>query len=135
MSIRAFVDTDFRVYDMPYGGRGADESILVFPDQARVAKATLLMEQSKKCPKTRIENEFSDKFWRRVQDSNPRGHHCPNGFQVFWLFWNLVESTVTDILVLERENAVKPWRLGAAILEMPVILREIGFPKRAAKKS
>ena len=20
-------------------------------------------------------------FWRRVQDSNPRGHHCPNGFQ------------------------------------------------------
>ena len=19
--------------------------------------------------------------WRRVQDSNPRGHHCPNGFQ------------------------------------------------------
>ena len=20
-------------------------------------------------------------FWRRGQDSNPRGHHCPNGFQ------------------------------------------------------
>ena len=20
-------------------------------------------------------------MWRRVQDSNPRGHHCPNGFQ------------------------------------------------------
>ena len=28
-------------------------------------------EKYKKCPKTRTKNEFSDKLWRRVRDSNP----------------------------------------------------------------
>ena len=30
-------------------------------------------KRKEKCPKTRTQNEFSDKLWRRVQDSNPRG--------------------------------------------------------------
>ena len=43
------------------------------------AKTGLNLE-NKKSPQTSKPACGLD-FWRRVQDSNPRGHHCPNGFQ------------------------------------------------------
>ena len=39
-----------------------------------------LDHENKKSPQTSKAACGLD-FWRRVQDSNPRGHHCPNGFQ------------------------------------------------------
>lgn len=43
------------------------------------AKTGLNLE-NKKSPQT-SKPACGLEFWRRVQDSNPRGHHCPNGFQ------------------------------------------------------
>ena len=43
-------------------------------------KKNRLDHENKKSPQTSKPACGLD-FWRRVQDSNPRGHHCPNGFQ------------------------------------------------------
>ena len=43
------------------------------------AKTGLNLE-NKKSPQT-SKPACGLEFWRRVQDSNPRGHRCPNGFQ------------------------------------------------------
>ena len=43
------------------------------------AKTGLNLENKKES--TNEQTRLWTGFWRRVQDSNPRGHHCPNGFQ------------------------------------------------------